>query len=195
MSPAIDFSADADATPEAAAPDTLARTSDLASQLVSAIDAVGAADVELKKAKELQRRLEEEDLPELMREVGLTEMKLSDGSAVTVKDEVSCAITEEKRTRAHAWLVEHGFGGLIKTEVVVAFGREEHDEALACAEKIHDELSREAVLEERVHPATLKSFIKEQREAGLTPPTDLFGIFTYAKAKVVAPSKPKSKKK
>lgn len=124
------------------------------------------------------RRLEQEDLPELMTELELASFKLKDGSSVEVMPDVDCGISEERRRAAHDWLIQHNFGGLIKTEVKVAFGRGELEAAKECADKIGGEMK------EVVHPATLKSFIKEQLAAGAAIPFDLFGVRPFNKVKI-----------
>lgn len=156
---------------------SLERIVQLANLMVQQRQEVERLKGQLQTAEQDLRRLETEDLPELMREIGMQSVRLADGSTIEVVDEVECAITDAKRAAAHAWLSEHGFGGLIKTEVVVGFGRGEHEAAVACAESVGGELK------ERVHPATLKSFIKEQMAAGTAIPFDLFGVYPYAKAK------------
>jgi len=181
----IDFSEDA--KNDVAPTTTLERITDLSQQLVAAIKEVEKADTALKQAKGRQRQLEENDLPELMRELGVTDIKLKDGSAVKVVDEVQCSITEANRPRAHAWLVNHGFGGLINTNVVVAFARDEREQAVDCAKTIADSTGRNAEVAESVHAQTLKSFVKEQLALGTPLPTALFGIHPYAKAKITAP--------
>ena len=49
-------------------------------------------------------------------------------------------------------------------------------------------------VKEAVHPATLKSFVKERMAAGASPPADMFGIFPYDKAKVKPPKAKAAKK-
>lgn len=193
----IDFSEDANA--QVVDPKTtLERITELSQQLFTAMGEVVAATESLQQAKDRQRQLEENDLPELMRELGVTDIKLKDGSAVKVVDEVQCSITEANRPRAHAWLVDHGFGGLIKTNVIVAFARDERDAAVTCAEEIRESIGREAEVSESVHVMTLKSFVKEQltlrasmseedRAATDALPEGLFGIRPYAKAKLTPP--------
>ena len=124
------------------------------------------------------RRIETEDLPELMREVGINSVALEDGTTIEVSEDVECSITEAKRDEAHRWLIDNGFGGLIKTEVIKTFGRGERDAAQQCAEQIG------GLTMERVHPSTLKSFIKEQLAAGKPIPFEPFGIFPYNRAKI-----------
>ena len=142
-----------------------------------------AADIvaikgQLEDAQEAFRRIEQEDLPELMRELGLDLVRLENGTTVSVDSDVQCAITEANRPAAHAWLVKHGFDGLIKTEVVRAFGRGELAEAQELAGTIGGALT------EKVHPATLKAFVKEQMQAGQVVPFDLFSVFPFNRAKL-----------
>lgn len=164
--------------------DALNQIAALSVLLRSADATVATLTTELQEAKEEVRRLQEDDLPELMRELGLSEIKLADGSSIKVVDEVDCNISEERRFRAHEWLTINGFGGIIKSAITVEFGRDEHEEALAAAEKIHDATGRDALLKEGVHPQTLKAFVKEQMAAGVTIPQELFGIRPYSKAKL-----------
>lgn len=161
----------------------LQRALKLAELLLAARKNVERLEAELRTAKDEVRRLEQEDLPELMQELGLETFKLASGESVEVKQDVECGISEERRARAHAWLTENGFGGLIKTEVVARFGRDERDAAVEAAEKINGEMV------ERVHPATLKSFVKEQMEAGRAIPFDLFGIHPFNRVKITAAKK------
>lgn len=161
----------------------LQRALKLAELLLAARKNVETLDNQLKTAKDEVRRLEQEDLPELMQELGLETFKLTSGETIEVKQDVECGISEERRARAHAWLTANGFGGLIKTEVVAKFGRDEHEAAVACAEQIGGEMI------ERVHPSTLKSFVKEQMEAGRAIPFDLFGIHPFNRVKITAAKK------
>lgn len=158
----------------------LQRVVQLAELLLKLRQNVERLETELKAAKEDVRRVEQEDLPDLMQELGLQTFKLATGEVVDVKQDVECGISEERRARAHAWLTENGFGGLIKTEVVARFGRDQRDAAVAVAEQIGGEMI------ERVHPATLKSFVKEQMEAGRAIPFDLFAIHPFNRVKITS---------
>lgn len=137
---------------------------------------------DFEEAKKELRKLECEDLPELMREIGLESLSMP-GFKVELSDEVDASISEARRHAAHDWLSRNGFGGLIKTEVIVSFGRGEHDTAVEFVEEI-EESGRVPELVERVHPGTLKSFVKEQMAKGVALPFDLLGIYPYTKAKI-----------
>lgn len=158
----------------------LQRAVQLAELLIQLRAKVDDLETQLTAAKNDVRRVEQEDLPDLMQELGLETFTLKSGEKVEVKPEVDCGISEDRRARAHEWLNANGFGGIIKTEVVAKFGKGERDAAQACAEQIGGEMI------ERVHPSTLKSFVKEQMAAGAALPFDLFGVHPYSKVKITA---------
>lgn len=161
----------------------LQRIVQLAELMTRQAERVSQLTEELRVAKDALRTTETEDLPMLMSELGLQEITLEDGAKVKVKPEVDCAITEANRDAAHAWLVERGYGGLIKSEVRRSYDREELEAAHAAAEQIG------GYVVELVHPATLKSFIKERRAAGENVPEDLFSLRPYDKATLTRPRK------
>jgi hypothetical protein len=171
--------------------DALARIADMVQIMSQAAERVEGLKQQLEAAKNDHRRIEQEDLPDLMREFGVTDIKLQDGTSVKVTDEVDCAITEERRPAAHAWLINNGFGGLIKTDLTLSFGKDEREEADRVAAELTEITEAAPVVQERVHPATLKSFIKERMEAGQVVPFDLFGVHPFSKARIVAARKKK----
>jgi len=169
--------------------DQLERIMTMAEQLVQTQDRVKAINDELAEAKREMTRLEQEDLPELMREVGFTSFALKDGRVVELADEISCGITADNRHAAIKWLDDNGFGGLVKTNLNVMFNREDRELALKLAARMAEDAEKEEViidreLVENVHAATLKKFIKEELEKGNAVPFDLFSIHPYSKVKI-----------
>lgn len=167
----------------------LSEVSQLARLLVDADAAVERQEHELSVAKENARRLREEALPSAMMELGLERLDLSDGTQITTGEDVYCSITEAMRERAHSWLDDNGFGGLIKTDIVVPFGRDDEGR-----QKMKDVVWHLAGLglsiqrKEAVHPGTLKAFLKEQlREGRPDLPLQLFGARPVTVAKVKLP--------
>lgn len=159
----------------------------MAEVMVAQAQEVQRLDDELKSAKAALRRTETEDLPEIMREIGMASVILSDGSTISVVEDVECYISEDRRPAAHAWLVENDFGGLIKTHVITAFERGEIDEAVAYAQQATEAWPEHpATLKDAVHPATLKAFVKEQLKAGVAIPFDLLGVRPFNRAKYKA---------
>ena len=161
----------------------LERVLTLANLLVSQKETVESLEEALKTAKANALRLEREDLPDLMSECGLKSFTMEDGSVVSVKQEVDAAITEATRQDALRWLVDNGFSGLIKTSVAVQFDRGSQEEAVELAAELRKQYG-DAELKELVHPATLKSFVKEQLEDGAAIPLDFFNVRPYNVAKI-----------
>lgn len=188
VNPSLAASFANDAETEPAKDETeLQRIVRLAELMVAQAREVAELEQKLKEAKAALRRTETEDLPELMREVGLDSVKLNDGSTVEVIEDVDCGISQARRADAHAWLVENGFGGLIKTQVITAFDRGEIEAAMEYARQASEHWPEHpAELKDAVHPATLKSFVKEQLEKGAELPYELFGVRPYARARYKA---------
>lgn len=140
----------------------------------------------LSKAKEAYSKLEMGDLPDLMREIGMTMFKMPDGSIFELIEDIQCGISEERRPAAHKWLVDHDYSGLIKTELKMTFGTDEADRANEIQHLI-EEQGGVAERKEAIHPARLKSFIKEQLEAGVDIPYATFGIHPFDRVKYKQP--------
>jgi len=182
----MDFLADAPAPQHVDAAAQLSRVAQMAETLTEAQREVAQCEGQLEEAERTLRRIAREDYPELLREVGLTEVTLPDRRKIVLADGFDCGISEENKPAAFAWLRDNGFGGLIKTEVTVAFGRSEQDE-LERLLKLLEEHGFIAAVGDSVHWQTLKSFIKERKEAGEPVPADLFGVHDYAEVDVKHP--------
>lgn len=139
--------------------------------------------------KDVGRQLEEvatKLLPNAMQAVGLEEIKLTDGSKVSVSQFYSASIKEENRDPAHEWLRENGHGSLIKNSFDINFGKGED----AKASKLRKELVKQQVPfveNSSVHSSTLRAWLKEQIESGVKIPLDLFGVFIGRKTKIKRP--------
>ncbi len=179
---AIDFF---DEEPEAP-PATLERLTSLAAQAKELEAELTADTVALANKQEKLDKILREYIPDIFKELALEEYKLSDGSKITVKDDVKCNISEERKPAAFGWLREHEFDGIIKTAVQAAFGKGEAQRAAdACAVLI--EAGYDAAVTDSVHPQTLKAFVKEQLEKGTAIPLETFGVFEFRIAKITPP--------
>jgi len=137
----------------------------------------------LKDEKKALLKMTDEDLPTMLAEIGLSSMKLDDGSEVTVKQTYGASILVDNRPAAYEWLRERGYDDIIKNTVACQFGRGEDDKASAFkafAEK-------EGFLAEQkteIHPQTLRAFVKERVENGDDFPMELFGAYIGQRAVV-----------
>lgn len=171
--------------------DSLAEVSALAKAQYDAALTVARLEDELKAAKADLRRISEEDLPEAMKACGVKKFTTVDDLDIELKEEITVGIPAPRREEAYQWLVQHEFGGLIKSELELPFNREER----AKAEKLAEQLRKkgyEVEMSSSIHPQTLKAFVKERladTESGIEFPLELFGARPYNVAKV----KPRNK--
>ena len=164
--------------------DALQRVTQLVQLLDEQAARVAAAESALADAKAAHRRTERGDLPDLMSELGIDSITLDTGTTVSVKEDVSAQISEPRRAEAHAWLRERGFGGLIKTRVVVEYDRGSEGEAIALGRRLEQELDRDVTVAETIAPQTLAAFVRERLAAGEAVPFELFGVHPFSVAKV-----------
>jgi hypothetical protein len=138
---------------------------------------------ELKRAQAELAHISGEALPAALAEHGLTELKMADGSKLTVATVISANISKERANEAHDWLRTNGFADLIKNTVSVAFGKGDDEKASRLISQL-DQMGFDADQKEAVHPSTLKAFCKEQIERGSSIPSELFGIYIGQKTTI-----------
>lgn len=143
----------------------------------------------LKSLKEAHRRIVEQDLPEAMDEVDMTEFKFEDGTKVKVSTFYSASIPEDRKDEAFGWLKENDCESLIKGEVKVSFSKGEFEIAQEFLQFIRG-FNAKAInpdYKESVHWQTLRAFVRERVEEGASLPLDLFGVFIGRKAEIKLP--------
>ncbi len=139
-----------------------------------------------KKYKKYKKELEHvsgEIIPTMMSEMGLSHLKLIDGSSVDVKPNYSANITIANREAAFNWLRQNGLGDIIKNEILVSFGRNEDNKAADYA-ALAQERGYQPTQKLKVEPMTLKALVRERIEAGKDMPTELFNIFVGNKTTI-----------
>ena len=137
----------------------------------------------LKEQKKQKDHVSMEVIPTLMSEMGLAELKLIDGSMVTVKPNYSASITVANREAAFNWLRNNGLGDIIKNEISVSFGRNEDNKAADYA-SLAQERGYQPTQKLKVEPMTLKALVRERIEAGKEMPTELFNVFVGNKTTI-----------
>ena len=130
----------------------------------------------IKQKKKDIEHLSGEVIPTMLSEMGLSYLKLQDGSSVEVKTNYSATITQAKKEEAFKWLRENGLGDIIKNEISVSFGRNEDNKAADYAELAKGQ-GLDPVQKLKVEPMTLKALVRERIEAGKDMPTELFNVF------------------
>ena len=163
--------------------DELANVSSLAQKQINLTNEVSQIEDMLKAKKEELRLVQEQELPDALSEVGLTQIVLSTGEKISLSEFYSAHISKANQQQAYQWLIENGHEGIIKNEVSLKFNRGESqivDETVLALKSRG--LSPE--VKQSIHPSTLKAFVKEQLTTGNDIPTEPFGIYIGTKANI-----------
>ena len=130
----------------------------------------------LKSKKKNLQRVSEEVIPTLLSEMGLSSLKLADGSSVDVNTYYRAAILLKDKEAAYNWLRHNGLGDIIKNEITVSFGRGEDNKAAQYANLARGQ-GFQPTQKLKVEPMTLKALVRERIEAGKDMPMDIFNVF------------------
>ena len=146
-------------------------------------DQIAASEDHTKTLKEKARELSQIVIPEMMKEMNVTKLKLKDGASIEVTNFYSARITPDKQEEAFNWLRENGLGDIIKNDVTVTFGRGEDNKAMAYATLAKGQ-GYEPVQNIGVHNQTLKAVVSERTESGKDMPANLFNTFVGNQTKI-----------
>ena len=148
-------------------------------------DDIAAIEEQLKKKKDEHDHISSKVIPELLAEQGLSEIKLADGSKVSVKKEFRCTLPKDqvKREQAYEWLRNEKLGDIIKNNVFVTFGKGEDDKAKSLID-LAVENGYEPSQKSDVAWNTLTALYEERVKAGLDMPSDVFSLWIKDKTKI-----------
>ena len=146
-------------------------------------DELKADEEALKNKKQNAEIISGEIIPTLLSEMGLSSIKLADGSAVDVKPYYAANISSKNREAAYNWLRENGLGDIIKNEISVSFGRNEDNKAATYANLAKSQ-GFEPTQKLKVEPMTLKALVRERIENGKEMPMDIFNVFVGNRTKL-----------
>ena len=146
-------------------------------------DELKADEESLKNKKKEIERISGEVIPTMLSEMGLSSLKLADGSAVDVKPYYAANISVANREAAYGWLRSNGLGDIIKNDITVSFGRNEDNKAADYANLARGQ-GFEPTQKLKVEPMTLKALVRERIEAGKDMPMDTFNVFVGNRTKI-----------
>lgn len=138
---------------------------------------------ELKDRKKDLLKLTDEELPNILNELGLTSFKLEDGSSISVKQTYGASIKVENRPAAYQWLRDNGYDDIIKNQIICVFARGEDEKANSFKETAE----KEGYIPQQkteIHPQTLRAFVKERVENGDEFPMELLGVYIGQRAMI-----------
>ena len=161
----------------------LGNISDLGRQLSELEDKIKLEEEHLKALKDEYRKLSEDTLPNKLRELGVSEFKLADGTSMSIQPYYSARITPENRDVCFHWLENNGLGDIIKNTVSANFGRGEDEAAKSLMKKLEDD-GHNLSQKKWVEPMTLKAVVSEQVEKGNYLPLEAFNVYVGQKIKV-----------
>jgi hypothetical protein len=148
-------------------------------------DEIAELEDKLKAKKAEADDISSRVIPELLQEQGLQEIKLADGSKVSVKKEFRATLPKDdlRRESAYQWLRDQGLGDIIKNNVTVSFGRGEDNKAqqlldLAVANGFQPQQKSDVAWN------TLTALYEERVKAGLDMPSDVFSLWIKDKTKI-----------
>lgn len=129
---------------------------------------------QLKEKKKEYNNVRQVVIPDFLKQFGISEIKLSDGRKVMIKEDVSVSIKDQKS--------------------FFAFLRKRHDDIIIKSvlemenpsNKIMNKLMKSGYIfsfEEKIHGQTLKAYFRTFLEVGETPP-DSVNVFTYSITKI-----------
>lgn len=175
--------------------DKLDRIKTLAQAAVAQEKMIEEMERAVSEAKNALIGLTRHDLPNALKEVGMKDFTLEDGSKIVIKDYVSGSIPKEPDAREAAmeWLEDDEEGvALIKTELSLKFGVGKFKQAA----KLADDLRKKGFVVDEdtsVHSASLQSFARERLANGGSIPLELLGLTTGSMAKITLPKPKKAK--
>lgn len=156
--------------------------STLVRQSMEIEDDIAATEQQLKDLKYRKRKVNEEDIPALMNEMGMDSIEV-DGNKVKLRQFVHARISEEKRDEAFAWIRSIGEGDIIKNDVTVSFNAGQDNVAGAVVDELRSK-GLDPAQKTHVHPMKLKAWVKERIEKGKEIDFDTFGVHVGNEAKI-----------
>ena len=167
--------------------DNIQSLADQVEQLEKFIKSIEDRENEIKELKKSRDRISGDIIPTMMSEMGLSELKLQDGSHLKVATSYKAHISEANKEMAFNWLRDNGLGDIVKNEITVNFGQSEDNKAIAYA-NLAREHGYEPSQKETVHHASLSVVMREWKEKGNEIPSDLFSVLDADKAKITGKS-------
>ena len=145
-------------------------------------DKIETAETMVKKLKE-EEQLLADSVTDLLQSKGVSELKLTDGSKVTTKEQLYCSIKEENKEGAFNWVRSQGDGDIIKNIVSVDFKKGE-DKVAQEFKQLAEDSGLVPNENSSIHPSTLRSYLNAKSRDGVDFDEKLFGAFRLNKVSI-----------
>jgi len=143
---------------------------------------IASTEQYLKDLKFKKRKVNEEDIPALMQEMGMDSLTV-DGNKIALRQFVHARIPEDQRDQAFAWLRSIGEGDIIKHDVTVSFNTGQDNIAGAVVDDLRQQ-GLDPAQKTHVHPQTLKAWVKGRIESGKDIDFEMFGVYVGNEATI-----------
>lgn len=128
-----------------------------------------------------------EDIPTLMAEVGLSKVALTDGSVITVGENLYASIPQRNKAEVAQWLISHGLGSIVRSTVAVLFDKGEKQQTDECISLLLAHGFEDVKVDDNMNTSSVKAAIKELMAQGVDVPLPLFGATIVKEAKIKLP--------
>ena len=169
---------------DVAADDKLRMVASLATQAQELEQRIKELQQLTRQQEDNLRDIVERQLPDVMKEIGLRDFTMENGTSISLENEVYATVPAGTKDQCLDWLRDRGFGDMIKNEFKIQFNVGEDEfatsvrHALLTLDQPVNFTQRATVL-----PQTLRAFIREQDKKGVDVPEDLFSIHRVSRAK------------
>lgn len=184
----IDFESDK----ESASPSDLKKISEKAKRAIVLRGEIAAMEARAQKYADELKIIEQEEIPELMKEAGMASYTLEDGSSVSIKQVYIGSIPssgaikkatgeerdrlEERKAACLKFIEDNNGSSIIKSLAEVDIGKD--PELKEKVEKALEEIGASYFFDDTVHYQTLQSWLKEKVKNNVDIPTETFQIFS-----------------
>lgn len=168
----------------------LANLSKEVTKAATLTETIEGLEAMLKGHREELHTLTTRTIPDIMRASHTSSHKTDKGVKVELKDFMNGSLPKEPEARkiALGWLEKNGAKDLIKTQIALALGRGQKEDAKKVRAAL-DKLGMTYTSDEGVHAQSLYAFARERMKAGKELPIETLGLYMGQVAKIELPDK------
>jgi hypothetical protein len=157
--------------------DKLQQIADIANKLVAKNDYIRRLEAALDKAKDEQKFLAEIELPQAMGEVRMTEFRLTSGFRIKLKPLLVVNYIKDKIDETDDWLAEHGYPGMVKTQITINIPKGTNEDLVAMLESEINEKHFSHEKKKTINWQTLNAWGREMEREDNVIPEELFTVY------------------
>ena len=158
----------------------LSTLAQLGEDLYQAESEVLRLEAELKRAKRIRDAIQNEEIPEVMQDIGVLEFRTA-RSKFELREVLRVQPKADNRPLVLQAVEEAGDGALIKTTVTVPFNRGEDEKVKELLNELQQR-GLQSKSDKRIEPSTLRKYVRDKLEAGEPIDQDLFGVRVFKQA-------------